>query len=106
MTPATLAWEAFGTKNGASTEAAMRARIEKYRQAPPAQHGDYEIGCLMISQPVFFAAGDCVEQPRDGEAQNGKDAVQGGVGAASGPILWWTWDHGTSMMSGLETRSP
>jgi putative restriction endonuclease len=69
VTPATLAWEAFGPKNGAPNEAAMRARIEKYRQAPPAEHGDYEIGCLMISQPVFFAPGNWVEQPRDWEAQ-------------------------------------
>ena len=65
--PATLAWEAFGTRNGAPTEAAMRARIEKYREAGPAAHGDYEIGCLMISQPVFFSPDEWVEQPNDWE---------------------------------------
>src|SRR5439155_11984281 len=30
--PASLAWAAFGVKNGAVSETDMRARIEKYRQ--------------------------------------------------------------------------
>jgi putative restriction endonuclease len=56
--PASLAWDAFTVRNGAPTEAAMRVRIEKYREAPPSAHGDYDIGCLMISQPVFFEPGE------------------------------------------------
>jgi putative restriction endonuclease len=62
--PAWLAWEAFGEKNGAASEIEMRRRIESYREALP-EHGDYEIGCLMISQPTFFRAGEWVAQPRD-----------------------------------------
>jgi putative restriction endonuclease len=63
--PASLAWDAFTIRNGAPTERAMRTRIEKYREAPPSAHGDYDIGCLMISQPTFFPPGECVPGPSD-----------------------------------------
>lgn len=63
--PAALAWDAFGTKNGAPDERAMRARIEKYRASGPDVHGDYDIGCLMISSPVFFPSDQWVRQPSD-----------------------------------------
>lgn len=63
--PAALAWEAFGPKNGAPDERAMRARIEKYRESGPGPNGDYDIGCLMISQPVFFPREAWIRQPTD-----------------------------------------
>jgi putative restriction endonuclease len=58
-----LAWEAFGQKNGTATFDEMRSRIEAYAKAR-AQTG-HRIGCIMVSQPVFFADEDLVEQPRD-----------------------------------------
>ncbi len=62
---AKLAWEAFTERNGAPTFAAMCARIEKYRPAqPPDPHKSYKIGCIMISQPAFFAQGDWVSEPQ------------------------------------------
>lgn len=63
---AKLAWEAFGERNGALTFAAMCDRIETYRRgqaADPAKQ--YKVGCLMISQPVFFAEPDWVPEPSD-----------------------------------------
>lgn len=63
--PAALAWEAFGVKNGAPDEATMRRRIEKYREAGPNQHGDFDIGCLMISEPIFFPRDQWIAQPSD-----------------------------------------
>ncbi len=63
---AKLAWEAFGERNGAPDFAAMCARIEKYRRGQPADPAkQYKVGCLMISQPVFFAEGDWVPEPAD-----------------------------------------
>lgn len=67
--PAALAWEAFGEKNGAPTERVMRARIEQYRASGPNAHGDYDVGCLMISQPVFFPPDQWVAQPSDWGSQ-------------------------------------
>ena len=63
--PATpsLAWEAFQEANGAPSFDEMRARIRSY--ARTAAEPSHQIGCIMVSQPVFFSDGDWVEQPRD-----------------------------------------
>lgn len=64
-----LAWEAFGFANGAPSLAEMRARIEKYnRKVIPGR--DHAVGCLMISQPVFFPKSQWVEQPNDWKSNN------------------------------------
>jgi len=55
--PVWLAWESFGDLNGAGTFAEMAARIEAIRHrtgsAILTRSRDYEVGCVMISQPVF-----------------------------------------------------
>lgn len=63
---ARLAWEAFEERNGAPDFGEMCRRIERYRrgQAQDPQK-QYRVGCLMISQPVFFDRGDWVEEPRN-----------------------------------------
>ncbi len=61
-----LAWDAFGIANGAETLEAVRRRIKKYAEKRPIQLGtDYPVGCLMISQPVFFPESKWIDQPRD-----------------------------------------
>jgi putative restriction endonuclease len=60
---ARLAWEAFGANNGARDFAEMRSRIEGYASASGVP--GHRVGCIMISQPVFFADGDWVAQPAD-----------------------------------------
>ena len=52
--PCSLAWEAFGTSNGAATLAEMRSRIAHYRKHSVNPHEDYSIGCRIITQPFFF----------------------------------------------------
>jgi putative restriction endonuclease len=60
--PLSLAWEAFGVKNGAGTLAEMRNRIGKYRS--DAQPGaDYTIGCRIVVQPTFLPEALWIEQP-------------------------------------------
>jgi putative restriction endonuclease len=69
--PAWLAWESFGEKNGAPDYRSFLARIEKYQPlARGLNHGDQVVGCLMISQPVFFDRADWVRQPADWARQN------------------------------------
>jgi putative restriction endonuclease len=41
----------------------MRARIEGYARAPHLP--GHQVGCIMVSQPVFFPDGDWVAQPKD-----------------------------------------
>jgi putative restriction endonuclease len=62
--PARLAWDAFGPLNGARDFDEMCRRIERYRRGQPADPlRQYRIGCLMISQPVFFEEDDWVREP-------------------------------------------
>jgi len=61
--PVSMAWEAFGEKNGAASLAEMRQRIERYRRSGPPRFQDYEIGCIMLAQPIFFAEADRFDPP-------------------------------------------
>jgi putative restriction endonuclease len=61
--PASLAWEAFGEKNGAHSFAAMRARIGKYRRSFLDPREDPTIGCILLAQPFFFDEIDWIPIP-------------------------------------------
>lgn len=51
--PASLAWEAFGQKNGVRSFEELRARIRHYR--PSDDSIDPVVGCNVLSEPFFFA---------------------------------------------------
>jgi putative restriction endonuclease len=73
--PAWMAWQEFGIGNGAVTKAEMLNRIGRLRKEREIDSaGKYEIGCLLISQPVFFDEPDWVRPPADWAAsiQRGK----------------------------------
>jgi putative restriction endonuclease len=61
--PVSLAWEAFGTNNGATTSAEMRSRIAYYRNHPENPHEDYSIGCRILTQPFFFPENQWIPVP-------------------------------------------
>lgn len=61
--PVSLAWEAFGTANGASSLEQMRDRIGYYRREEIDPRLDYEIGCRVLEQPVFFLEKDWIPVP-------------------------------------------
>ena len=61
--PVSLAWKAFGTDNGAETEAEVRARIEHYRRVKPNPIEDYAIGCILLQSPFFFDRKDWIPVP-------------------------------------------
>jgi putative restriction endonuclease len=54
LLPLSLAWDAFGVKNGVADLAAMTARIRKYQSAESRQLRDPMIGCRLLQQPFFF----------------------------------------------------
>ncbi len=60
--PLSLAWEAFGIKNGARTFPEMRDRILRYK--PEARNElDPIIGCRVVVQPVFLPEAMWIPQP-------------------------------------------
>lgn len=62
--PISLAWEAFGIKNGARSLQEMRLRVGKYRQQLQNLQQDYTIGCRIVTQPIFFSEPLWLQQPK------------------------------------------
>lgn len=68
--PAWLAWDSFGEANGASDFDTMCRRIERYRRDSVVdRQGSYEIGCILLSNPVFFSPKMWIPQPSDWKRQ-------------------------------------
>ena len=63
--PLSLAWDAFGEKNGARSLEEMRERTEKYRRKVAPQGEDYQIGCILLEQPFFFQENEWIPAPAD-----------------------------------------
>lgn len=61
--PISRAWEFFGESNGCATEVEMRARIAKYRARLDDEHGDPEIGCIMLRDVRFFTPDEAQDAP-------------------------------------------
>jgi putative restriction endonuclease len=52
--PISLAWEAFGPKNGAGSYPEMRRQIAHYRRSQDNPFEDFKIGCIILTQPFFL----------------------------------------------------
>ena len=63
--PCSLAWEAFGDANGATSFSAMRTRIQKYRRADPHDRSDFLVGCRILTQPFFLEERHWIPVPTD-----------------------------------------
>lgn len=88
VVPAWLAWSSFGPLNGAPDFEAMCRRIERYRrgQAPdPQRH--YKVGCIMISEPVFFGDAEWVREPQ-GFSRNIVRGAGFDLGEGEGRRMW------------------
>lgn len=60
--PLSLAWEAFGVKNGTSSLEALRAVIRRFRANKPHEH-DPIIGCTILANPFFLRREDWIPAP-------------------------------------------
>jgi putative restriction endonuclease len=61
--PCSLAWQAFGQAIGTTSLGEMRHRIQKYRKGSDAEHGDFTIGCRILTQPFFLPEQDWLSVP-------------------------------------------
>jgi len=62
--PVSLAWQAFGVKNGAGSLLQMKRLIER-RRSKASFFEDYKIGCILLEQPFFFGRHDWIPIPPD-----------------------------------------
>ena len=93
-----VAWEAFGEKNGAASFREMRARLAGYRRVEDDGRTDYDVGCILLGQPFFLPEKDWIPAPADWK----RNIVRGkGYDASSGEgrRLW------ERVMAVLQARS-
>lgn len=88
LIPVSLAWEAFGPKNGLADFDAFRDKILSLRHRDARSETDPTIGCIILTQPFFFAREDWIPVPEDWKPNivqgKGYD-VEDQIGAA----LWY-----------------
>jgi putative restriction endonuclease len=83
--PASLAWDAFGEKNGTNSFAELRARIRKYRREDDSI--DPLIGCNVLAEPFFLEKDRWIPAPQNWAP----NIVQGktyDTASADGRALW------------------
>lgn len=85
--PVSVAWDAFGEKNGAGSYDEMRRRIEYYRRVPTDPRAQYPVGCIILQEPFFFSEADWLPAPADFRAQT----VQGKTYDLNEPIGHKLW---------------
>lgn len=84
--PISLAWDAFGVKNGADSIEAVRGLIETYRRDKPLEH-DPVIGCTILANPFFLERSEWIPIPSDW----GRGIMTGktyDTASATGEALW------------------
>src|SRR5687767_13876375 len=59
--PLSLAWDAFGPKNGAPTRSAFEALIRPLLPDPTAR--DPDIGCTVLTEPFFWSKESWIPNP-------------------------------------------
>jgi len=63
--PSSLAWEAFGIANGATSQGELNTRIYKYKKTNRLSDPDPEIGCIILSMPFYFNEEDWIPVPQN-----------------------------------------
>lgn len=85
--PLSLAWNAFGIKNGAASQQAVRERLVRLRHAPTPWYEDFTIGCLILAEPFFWPEELWIPQP----ASFSRNIVRGrsyDLTTGEGAALW------------------
>jgi putative restriction endonuclease len=87
--PLSLAWDAFGIKNGVHSLAEMRGRIARYRRDDALLDAriDPPVGCRILTQPFFWPREQWLPVPRS-FARNIVTGKRYDTGDAEGRYLW------------------
>lgn len=98
LLPCSLAWEAFGPKNGAPSLEEMRHRVEKYRRVKPDPKDNYTVGCIILENPFFFDESEWIPVPPDFRL----NIVQGKTYDADAPAGRALWEAVRLRMQALQ----
>jgi len=87
--PLSLAWETFETGNGCASFSEFKSAIMKYRSGSNALETDPIIGCIVLTNPVFFKSEDWIPAPSDWS----KNIVSGKSYSTEEPIGKEIWNQ-------------
>lgn len=65
LLPISLAWEAFGKKNGTSSYEEFSERLWRYREKNRIDLANPYVGCIILTEPFFFEEKDWIVQPEN-----------------------------------------
>ncbi len=85
--PMSLAWNAFGIKNGAASHQAVRERLVRLRGGDTPWYEDFTIGCIILVEPFFWPEELWIPQP----ASFARNIVRGrsyDLTTGEGAALW------------------
>jgi putative restriction endonuclease len=85
--PISVAWEIFGERNGCNSFEEFRRMILNYRQ--DKDNFNPQIGCIVLSNPVFFRKEDWIKVPDNWS----KSIVQGKSYDMQDPISSYVWQQ-------------
>ncbi|ASG23243.1 HNH endonuclease [Nitrospirillum viridazoti] len=100
--PVSMAWEAFGHSNGATSLTEMRTRIARYRREQPDHRQDYQIGCRLLEQPFFFPEDQWIPVPPSWSP----NIVVGKSFSADDDDGRFLWDAVQDRLQGLPMAAP
>ena len=100
--PMSLAWSAFGPRNGAATQDEAWSRVARLRGVDAPWWEDFTIGCILLSEPFFWPRELWIPQPRDFASQivrgKGYD-LRSGIGRE-------LWDQVLLRMEAMRSEPP
>ena len=85
--PISIAWDAFGDRNGCENIEDLRKMISSYRKEWWEENPI--IGCIVLTNPIFFDKSDWIDPPEDWS----KSIVQGKSYLTEEPIGRKLWDR-------------
>ena len=87
--PEWLAWECFGSGNGAPNPNVLHERIRRLREKSKVlgRQSLNQIGCIVLSQPVFFPPELWIPQPSDWQKANLRYAAYD-LSTGEGQRIW------------------
>ena len=100
--PLSLAWQTFGEKNGAPDFKTFHSRILRYRGRQSASEPDPAIGCIVLTDPFFFAEAAWVPEPEDWAP----NLVQGKRYDTAEPIGAALWQQVKDRLQGVPLVEP
>ncbi|HXB11885.1 MAG TPA: HNH endonuclease, partial [Bacteroidia bacterium] len=63
--PISMVWDIFGNRNGAETYEEFYSNIQRLRQKDNALNYNPQIGCIVLTNPIFFKQEDWIPSPID-----------------------------------------